>query len=139
MNKAKYRILIAEDDPPIRDVLEEVLVSEGFEVELAPDGLAARQRLEREPNFDLLISDFRMPRMDGADLLAWCRTSGIHFPVVFMSADRILLPKEEVALGDCCASVLQKPFRLEKLLEEVIAAKARNHARECNAAESKVG
>jgi CheY-like chemotaxis protein len=62
------RILIVDDEAPIRDSLQEILESEGFEVELAGDGLQALQILT-DSEFDLVLSDIKMPRMDGMELL----------------------------------------------------------------------
>jgi DNA-binding response OmpR family regulator len=58
------KILVVDDDPDIRDVLEELLVGEGFEVVTANDGLEGLEAIKRE-NPDLMILDLLMPGLDG--------------------------------------------------------------------------
>jgi DNA-binding response OmpR family regulator len=108
-------------------------VSEGYEVKVAVNGIDAQCTLSTDSTFDLLITDFRMPKMNGAELLTWCRNSKIHFPVIFMSANLVLLPKEKIALADCCADILPKPFSLEALLAAIDAAGNRAHYESCQA------
>lgn len=63
-----------------------------------------------------MITDFRMPRMDGVQLLNWCRESKIHFPVIFISENSHLLSKEKIALDDCCADLINKPMNIDSIL-----------------------
>ena len=63
-----YSILIAEDDPALRPLLMEVLLSEGYQVTIAQDGEEALERL-RQASFHMLITDIQMPRRDGFSLL----------------------------------------------------------------------
>lgn len=65
-------ILIAEDEPALLELLSEVLEEAGYEVAAARDGVEALEQLERRP-FDLLLTDIRMPRVDGLELLARIR------------------------------------------------------------------
>jgi DNA-binding response OmpR family regulator len=125
-----YRILLVEDDHDIRELVYEILSAEGFKCTKAIDGLAAIEMLKSE-TFDLLITDFQMPRLNGVQLLDWCRESKIHFPVIFISASMNLLPEEEVALSDCCASVLEKPMDADAILNAIEEARKRNHHLEC--------
>ena len=62
------RILVAEDEPNLRMVLQKELERHGYRVQVAPDGEAALRRLE-ETNVDVLLCDINMPRMDGMELL----------------------------------------------------------------------
>lgn len=126
----KTRILLVEDDSSIRETLAELLSFEGYECVEADDGQTATEILERE-KFDVLVSDFRMPRMNGVDLLKWCRERKIHFPVIFITANRELFDKENFALTDCCAALLRKPIGIDELLSAVETARSRNHVREC--------
>ncbi|HEX8909486.1 MAG TPA: sigma-54 dependent transcriptional regulator [Anaeromyxobacteraceae bacterium] len=61
------RVLVVDDDPGLRYTLREILGGEGVEVEEAEDGVAALARFEASP-FPLVITDLRMPRMDGLEL-----------------------------------------------------------------------
>ena len=125
------RILYAEDEDSLRDIICELLTSEGFDCTGVPDGFEAKELLQHQA-FDLLITDFNMPKMNGADLLFWCRNNGIHIPVIFMTANVERLPQEEMALGDCCASLLQKPVSFDVLLASIEHAQRRNHDFECH-------
>ncbi len=62
------RVLIAEDEQPVRELLARALTQDGHEVETAPDGAAALEQLSIKPPFDLLLTDIRMPVMDGIAL-----------------------------------------------------------------------
>ncbi|RYF49367.1 MAG: response regulator, partial [Cytophagaceae bacterium] len=84
-----YRILVAEDDADIREEVCDFLSEEGFRCTCVQDGEAARQALQ-QAHFDLLITDFRMPRLDGFALLQWCRHARVATAVIFMSADQYL-------------------------------------------------
>ena len=62
------RVLVVDDDPGVRYTLREILSSEGLEVEEAADGAEAIERFEARPA-PLVVTDLRMPRMDGMELL----------------------------------------------------------------------
>jgi CheY-like chemotaxis protein len=136
MNTSKFRIIVAEDEPLIREILSEVLLDEGYDCTLAVDGQEAAETLAKE-KFDLLICDFRMPRMDGPALLEWCRAHHIHLPVIFITANSELLQREELALKDCCAALLAKPIDFIDLFTAIEDAKKRHHARHCDDSKKK--
>lgn len=125
-----HKILWAEDESTLRDVMCELLRVEGYDCIGAADGLLAKEKLEKE-DFDILIIDFNMPRMGGAHLLMWCRSAGIHVPVIFVTASPERVPVEELVMQDCCCSLIQKPFAVETLLEAIEEARKRNHDFEC--------
>jgi DNA-binding response OmpR family regulator len=81
------KILIAEDDQDIRELIALTLQFSGFEVGSASDGVEALELAEREP-FDLVILDVRMPRMTGYEVCRRLRDSATlrDIPVVFLSA-----------------------------------------------------
>jgi DNA-binding NtrC family response regulator len=78
-------ILIVEDDPSHRELAEEILAAEGYAVTAAADGLAALDYLSAHA-CDLVLSDVRMPDLDGMGLLQALERQGPHPPVIFMSA-----------------------------------------------------
>lgn len=125
-----FRILYAEDEPDLREITTELLRTEGYDITAVADGLEAMRALEKE-NFDLLISDFQMPKIDGALLLMWCRETGRHFPVIFISGNMERLPIENLALDDCCATLLHKPVAFDHLIEKIEKAKLRIHEYDC--------
>jgi len=124
------RVLVVEDDPSLRELIE-IWLTDEFRLTCVDGAKAAVNVLASEPDCDLLITDFNMPEMDGLDLLRWCRKHDLHFPVIFMTASRILLPREEVALSDCCAEILPKPLSRSALTCAVIRARERAHDRDC--------
>jgi DNA-binding response OmpR family regulator len=123
-------ILVVDDSESIRLTLASILETLGFKIFEASNGEVAIEILKATP-IDLLITDFRMPRLDGVGLLNWCRKNGIHIPVIFLSGNADLLKPEEVALDDCCATLMFKPFQLELLVAALGAADARVHHKDC--------
>jgi len=64
----KPRVLVVDDDEGVRYTLREILESSGLEVDVACDGVEALERLQLQPA-QLVVTDLRMPRMDGMELL----------------------------------------------------------------------
>ncbi len=87
---SRYRILVAEDSPLIRRLLQDALAEGGFHnVELVGHGKAAWDRLQEDHNlFNLLITDIEMPKMDGLTLTRKVKESEIlgHLPVIVFSS-----------------------------------------------------
>ncbi|NKE46622.1 response regulator [Roseomonas frigidaquae] len=79
-----WRILVAEDEGLAAMAIEDELLREGYEVVLAPDGQAALEAAAQQPP-DLLLTDLRMPRLDGAGLIRALRSSRPALPVVVMT------------------------------------------------------
>jgi CheY-like chemotaxis protein len=126
-----FRILLVEDNHLIRELLADLLAEEGYQVTPADDGSTAQGILAESAAFDLLITDFRMPQVNGDELLQWCREKRLHFPVIFTTAEKNLLPREKISLGDCCAELLPKPFQIYELLTAIDSTKARVHQVDC--------
>ena len=113
------RILVAEDQTDIRDLLVLNLQAAGYEVTSAPDGLAALAS-ETARNNDLLILDLMMPGLDGLELCKTMRARGCITPILMLTAkstelDRVL----GLELG--ADDYLTKPFSLAELLARVKA------------------
>jgi DNA-binding NtrC family response regulator len=122
--EAKQRILIAEDDPEMRSLLNDELQDAGYQVIQAADGAEAALRLAQEP-FDLVITDLRMPKLGGLELLPLVQRSAGNIPVIVITAfgDRGAL-KEAVERGAAC--FLSKPLKMEELKSAVRLALERN-------------
>ncbi len=111
------RVLIADDDPPTRDLLAKVLRDADYDVSLAVDGVSALARIHERP-FDLILSDINMPGLDGLGLLDRLLHEGITTPVIMLTG---------VTVGEAEASALQlgavdfvrKPVRKDVLLLRV--------------------
>jgi DNA-binding response OmpR family regulator len=88
------RVLVVEDEAAIADLLRTYLVRDGFEVELAADGLAALQAVDRRPP-DAVVLDVGLPGLDGTEVCRRMRAAGDWTPVLFVTArddelDRVL-------------------------------------------------
>ena len=78
-------ILVVDDEPLIRELLEEILKKEGYSVNTVKNGLSALKKI-KEHHFDLIITDVRMPDMDGITLLKKIRESSFSIPVIVITA-----------------------------------------------------
>ena len=113
-------VLIVEDEPVIRELMAILLEDEGYAVHLAVDGLEALETIERHA-VDLVLSDVKMPRLDGASLAHRLRARADPIPVVLMSA-----VYAEVDLPG--VRFLRKPVNCEHLLD-IIAVSLRESRR----------
>lgn len=109
------KILIAEDEAAIANLVRTVLTDAGYRCVWAPDGIQAADLLEQEP-FDLALLDIMLPGADGYELLDYCKT--LDVPVIFLTAlgeveDRVR------GLRRGAEDYLPKPFALSELLARV--------------------
>lgn len=128
--EAACKILWVEDESMLRELMCELLSVEGYHCVPAKNGLEAQKHLE-ETEFHILISDFQMPEMSGDKLLFWLREKEFHMPVIFVSGQIERKQSEELALKDCCTSMLMKPFSIDQLIEEINRARERDHLFNC--------
>jgi DNA-binding response OmpR family regulator len=107
------RVLVAEDDAGVRGMIARLLVEEGYDVVVARDGAeAVAQAFEGRP-FDLLITDIRMPRMDGWELSRRLRERWPALPVLYISGFDAELT--HVTDSKTTGTFLRKPFDLDEL------------------------
>jgi DNA-binding NtrC family response regulator len=103
------RILVVDDQELMRDSLAANLVREGHEVVATHDGTVAVSKLEGSTRFDLLISDLKMPKMTGIELLGEAKRLRPEMPVVLMTAfATVQTAVEAMKLG--AYDYIQKPF-----------------------------
>jgi DNA-binding NtrC family response regulator len=116
------KVLVVDDEMGIRHLISELLESEGFEVKAAKDGQESLDEMERE-DFDLVITDIQMPRLDGLAMLEAMKRAGRKEKIIIMTGSALAmdLPNEEMPM---VVSRLQKPFRMSNLLDVVSAANA---------------
>lgn len=112
------KILIVDDDEESRHLLCEVLEANGYPVDAVGDGLAAREVLNRDGEYHIVIADLRMPRETGLELIRNLRRENSKHDIILMSsflsgADKKLARE----LG--AHALLEKPFRLSDLLTKV--------------------
>lgn len=117
MNKQPH-ILLVEDDDSTRELLEEILEVEGYKITSVANGLEAKEILKKE-KFNLLITDFKMPGLNGMELLSWCNEEKITSPMIFMTAETNLIREESSALSDAHAIIVQKPLNLEYFFSSI--------------------
>ena len=120
------RVLLAEDDGEMRDLVTRVLRDEGYEVLEARDGTEAIARLE-EGDFDLVLSDVRMPGADGMEVLRRAMARNLHQPVILMTAFGTIEFAVQ-AMREGAYHYIAKPFDIDDLVE--IAANAAARVRE---------
>ena len=119
MSAAPLKVLVVDDEPPIRKLLRMGLGTQGYEILEAPNGKAALDLLAQEP--DLIILDLGLPDMEGLDLLRMIRGRSEKVPIVVLSSRGDEAGK--VAALDLGADdYVTKPFGMEELLARVRAA-----------------
>lgn len=113
--RASPYILVVDDEPDIRNLLQEILEDEGYEVNIADNGEAARAA-HRERRPDLVLLDIWMPDVDGITLLKeWSDDGGLPMPVIMMSGHgTVETAVEATRLG--AYDFIEKPLSLAKLL-----------------------
>ena len=114
------KILVVDDETGIRSLLSDLLSSKGFDVTLAKDGQDSLDLLGKN-DFDLVITDIHMPRVDGIEMLQHMEETGRKEKIIFMTGDL----SDGRLSGMRMPRVifrLQKPFRLDYLLNLVNAA-----------------
>jgi DNA-binding response OmpR family regulator len=111
------RILVVDDDPDSRQLSVDVLVSVKFEVDAAVDG-ADGWELLRLKDFDLVITDNKMPRVTGVELIEKMRRTGVLLPVIMVAGQvpTLEFEREPWLMPD---ATLQRPFSNDDLLATV--------------------
>ncbi|HEB78829.1 MAG TPA: sigma-54-dependent Fis family transcriptional regulator [Methylothermaceae bacterium] len=107
------RILVVDDEAKMRRLMELMLVQMGYQVESAADGLEALPILERQ-DIDLVITDLRMPRLDGMGLLKRLQEQNNEVPVIVITAYGTVESAVE-AMKQGAFDYLLRPFELETL------------------------
>ena len=115
----RVRILVADDDPAVRESLRRSLSFNGYEVTLASDG---HEALTASSNAapDLVLLDVNMPGIDGLEVCRRIRGSGSDVPVLILTA-RVEIGDRVLGLDAGADDYLPKPFALEELLARIRA------------------
>jgi len=120
------RILVADDDPALRELVAEILLDVGYSVHPVRDGKAAIAALSRE-RFDLIVSDVRMPEADGMAVVRAAQRRQPPTPVILLTAfGSIEGAVEAMRLGafDYLTKPLSSPAELRELVARALAASA---------------
>ena len=111
---ARPRVLVVDDEATIRDLLSKTLALAEYDVDLAPDGRTALERLRIIP-YDLLITDLKMPGVDGLTVIREARRLKADLPVIIITGySNEASAIEAVNLG--VSGYLTKPFRVPRVL-----------------------
>ena len=107
-------LLVADDDPGLRESLQRTLTRAGYQVVLAPDGRAALERVQAG-GLDLILSDLKMPGLTGIELLRAAKALAPDVDVILLTAFGTI--EEAVnAMKDGAYDFITKPVRGEQLL-----------------------
>lgn len=113
-----HKILIVDDDQESRDLLCEVLEANGYAPHAVGNGVAAREVLSRDHEYQIVIADFQMPEESGLELLRNLRRQNSKHEIILMSSFMSGAEKSAaMALG--VHALLEKPFQLTDFLQTV--------------------
>ena len=117
LNHHRQRILVVDDDGDIRRLNTEVLVGSGYKVDAAADGAVAWDILQLN-SYDLLLTDYDMPKVTGVELLEKLRAAGMLLPVILASGT---IPMKELSRHPWLQidATLLKPYTPDELLARV--------------------
>jgi two-component system, OmpR family, response regulator MprA len=115
----RMRILVVDDEPAVREALRRALQLEGYDVELAGDGVEALERLAAN-GVDAVLLDVMMPRLDGLETCRRLRRDGNALPVLMLTA-RDAVSDRVAGLDAGADDYVVKPFALEELLARLRA------------------
>src|SRR6202048_5199220 len=113
------RVLVVDDEPAVRQALDRALRFEGYETDLAEDGVAALSAHAIRPA-DAIVLDVAMPRMDGIEVCRRLRAAGDSTPILLVTA-RAAVAARVTGLDAGADDYLVKPFALEELLARLRA------------------
>lgn len=109
-------ILIVEDDLTFSTMLKTWLGKKGFEVETASTQAKARKQIGTR-NFDLILSDLRLPDQDGLSLLSWLREQGNQIPFIIMTSYAEIQSAVR-AMKEGATDYISKPVQPDELLKK---------------------
>jgi two-component system response regulator MprA len=113
------RVLVVDDDPPLRRMLARTLSAEGYEVTVAVDGGAALLAAERSAP-DVIVLDVAMPAIDGLSVCRRLRSKGLPTPILMLTA-RDAVADRVAGLEAGADDYLVKPFAIEELIARLRA------------------
>jgi len=125
MDKSPVKILVAEDEELLRDILALVLSDEGYQVDIATNGDEAWEKLNTD-SYDLLATDLFMPKMNGFDLVLKAQCAYPDLKIIMISGGGKEIEAEDgaktIKYQEQAAEVdvfLKKPYSIELLLSRV--------------------
>ncbi|MBJ6801968.1 MASE3 domain-containing protein [Geomonas propionica] len=122
----RSRLLVAEDDPTIRQVLGSMLGRVGYQVEFAADGAQAVEKW-RQSCFDMIIMDVQMPQLDGFEATRSIREQGGRLPILAMTA-HAMKQDEERCIAAGMDDYISKPIDFRECVEKIGALLGSAHS-----------
>ena len=113
------RVLVVDDDPPLRRMLARTLTAEGYDVTVAADGGTALAEAERAAP-DVIVLDVAMPVLDGLAVCRRLRSKGLPTPILMLTA-RDAVPDRVAGLEAGADDYLVKPFAVQELIARLRA------------------
>jgi DNA-binding NtrC family response regulator len=110
----QHSVLVVDDDGDVCEMLRDLLSQVGYDVRCAHNGEEAWAEVQRDPP-DVILSDIRMPHLDGIDLASRLLSGGDRTPLILMSASHV----DRMGVS---AAFLRKPFAVEQLLAVIARA-----------------
>lgn len=139
------KILVAEDEEAIAELYKIILTHRGHQVKLTRDGLecidvynnalaqlhfTSDDQLARNPPFDVVMLDYRMPKMDGLEAAKLILDANKHQRIIFTSAYVLSTLQESVKYLDAVIELLQKPFDQDDMVEIIEGRKSKQELKE---------
>ncbi|MBI2519482.1 MAG: response regulator [Bdellovibrio sp.] len=112
--KISLKILVVEDESVVRENLVYILNAQGHELFAAENGRDAVEILAKNPEIDLIISDFNMPVMNGAKLNLWLQEQGPHCPFILCTGSPEMISRELFQKLKIYA-MITKPYTVEEI------------------------
>ena len=117
MNETSFKILMVEDDEALQFIVKDNLEQNGYAVVAAGDGKTALDLFSKD-NFDLVVLDVMLPKIDGFQVAEKIRTKNDHVPIIFLTARSMTEDKiKGLTIGG--DDYIPKPFSMEELLLKI--------------------
>jgi len=117
LSPEKKSILVVDDEAIVRISCKRILEPEGFDVDLASDGYEALELIKKK-GYDIIITDLKMPKMDGLEVLKWIKENSPKSKVIAITGfSTPEIAKKSLSAG--AQRYLEKPFTPEVLIEVV--------------------
>lgn len=111
-------LLIAEDNKDLSEILKVIFEKNGYQVFIVEDGNSAIEAVEKDNNYNLLISDVMMPQKDGFEVVKEIRKNNKELPIIMLTAKSDIKDKiKALSLG--ANEYITKPFEFEELIKKV--------------------
>jgi CheY-like chemotaxis protein len=114
---SSFHLIVVDDEETLRKFLKDMFLREGFEVTVCESGKQALEKLDQN-NFDLMLTDIKMPTMDGLELLRRVRVIHPEMPVVMMTGHGTV-ENAIHALNLGAFNFVRKPFAIDEILKVV--------------------